>query len=253
MNQPGLYEPYAHESTIEKMRLFRKLFSPNPGIVYYPGCSSDNAPSLVFPESRLIYVDLTESDIKSLRAKGYEAYCANAHEFIPDVNPDILILLNTGVQPEIVAEHLPVNGYVLCNEYFRSATAMRKMSSFQLLGVIDYADGMTQFDTTSLDEYWQEVETDEELETKRSGPIIADQVREYALGEVTSILAEYRKLRERAKEEAELVGMPERPYFLDMMQGVALHPLPMKKGNADSFFVFQRVFRSLTDLSFTPL
>ncbi len=249
--QTGIYEPYVHKQSVEILRAFREAFQCNPEVVYYPGCSSDAAPSQAFPESRVIYVDLTESDIRSLKAKGYEAYCANAHEFVPDASPDVLILLNTGVNPEIASRSLEVGGYVLCNNYYDTADKMHELSLFHFLGVIHSVGDLTWFDAESLDKFWQEVETEEELAARDQSGFFARVVQKQT-GKTENVLAEYRKLLEQARENAIRYDMsPDEPLFLDMKLGNVIQRLPRKREGG--LFIFKRVFRDVTDTSFTPL
>lgn len=252
MDEPiEIYEPYAHEQSVQTLRVFREVFQCNPRVIYYPGCSSDAAPSLAFPESRVIYVDLTEADIRSLKAKGYEAYCINAHEYVPDSSPDVLILLNTGVEPEIASRSMEVGSYVLCNNYFHTADMMHKLSSFHFLGVIHSVGDSVWHDTESLDKFWQEVDTEEELAASDPGGFFTRLVQQQT-GKTENVLAEYHKLLERARENAARYNTsPDEPLFLDMRLGIAIQQLPRKKEGG--LFIFRRVFRAFTDLSFTPL
>lgn len=120
-------EPTVSQERLEKYRLFigeAKLSKLD--IIYYPCCGADATPSSAFPDRRVIYVDTNNDDIGTLQDAGMEAYCKSALDFEPEKNVDVLILLNQMIPVDRLVDHVAPKGYVLCNDYHRAATALKK-------------------------------------------------------------------------------------------------------------------------------
>lgn len=155
------------EDLVAKYRLFQQVTGANVNIVYHPCSATDNSPSAAFPNSRVIYADLDEKAVEALKKAGCEAYRKSALEYDPgDVN--VLILLNPQIAPDIPSQHVVLGGYTICNDYHGTASHLRKNPEWELKGVIvPSREGSISYDTAQLDEYWQEVETDEEWKAAR--------------------------------------------------------------------------------------
>ncbi len=210
-------KPEASRELVKKYTLFRETIHPKEDVVYYPSCSLDVSPSMAFPKSRVIYVDISVEAIKKLRAAGYEAYRASATEelsdppiaaYSPQQPVDVLILLNPVINPEVPIKTIPPGGHVLCNDYHRTASEVRKNKNFSLIGMIRRNPQTKElfFDREQLEDYWKEVDTEEEFKHAPFSfsvvyyKIAADIVRKVT-GKTDNVLVEYKRLIALAKQQ----------------------------------------------------
>ncbi len=271
INQPRIEpKPEASKDLVAKYKLFQERVRPKTNTIYYPSCSLDVSPSAAFPKSRVVYVDIDTQAIKKLRTAGYEAYRASATEersdppiaaFSPK-NVDILILLNPAIHPEIPLKTIPVGGHVLCNDYHQTASDVRENKDFQLVGMIRRKPktGELLYDTEQLEDYWKEVDTEEEF---KNAPFsfnfaiyeYAADIIEKVTGKREHVLREYKRLIALARQQMqerdpdgqfqeERKNMPfcslewQNERF-DLVTG-----LPRKKGTVDDLFIFRRIRQS---------
>jgi hypothetical protein len=252
---------------VAKYQLFDKMVNPPKDVVYHPCGSDDVSPSVVFPNSRVIYVELDEQAVNALQKGGFEAHHASALEYDPG-DVDILIMLNPAISPEAPAVHVREGGYVVCNDYHATATTLRKNSDFQLKGLIRMTKdkGLT-YDTDHPENYWTEVDSDEEFRNASFDFASADyasaaNVVEALTGKRENVLVEYRRIiaeeieRERQENALTLAEHPELAGSLsDSNVGVIIlnhgekqfilsTRLPRKKGTVDDLFVFERVTKA---------
>src|ERR1035437_2277782 len=128
----------ARPDLVAKYQLFDKMVNPSKSVVYHPCGSDDVSPSVAFPNSRVIYVEQDEQAVVALQKGGFEAHHASALEYDPS-DVDILIMLNPQISPTIPASHVKESGYVVCNDYHATATALRTNPDLQLRGLIRVA------------------------------------------------------------------------------------------------------------------
>jgi hypothetical protein len=126
-------------------------------------------------------------------------------------------------------------------------------------------DNEVVFDTESPNQYWEEIETDEEFKASGFSWTVANYqtaatVVEAIFGETTDILSKYREIIELAKEQARKINkslLKEDPAFaayiedpedVDILmynhqgrQFTIPVRLPRKKGSSDSIFVFEKI------------
>jgi len=245
---------------VAKYSLFKEKLNPKTDVVYYPCGAKDVSPSAAFPNSKVIYVEKDENAVKSLLKGGYEAYGASALEFDPG-NVDILILLNPQISPKIPSSRVVKGGYVLCNDYHGTASSLHQDGEFEIKAMIRQSrDRQLIFDTDNLEDYWQEVDTEDGF---RSAPFsfrfmhykMAASVVETVTGKRENILAEYKKIillargrsRQTLAEHPELrkmVGNPDEEETLIFNEGgrqfILSTALPRRKGTVDDLFVFQK-------------
>lgn len=258
MANPAPLEAEPRPDLVERYSLFRETIQLKAGaVVYHPCGENDVSPSSAFPESRVIYVDQNEKAMAALQQAGFTAHTASALEFNPGP-VDILIMLNPCIDPDFPASHVVPAGFVLCNDYHKSASSLRENPDYELTGVIRMtAEGLI-FDTEKLEDFWKDVETDQEFqnapfswgaltygeatELVREGEkigIIAADTRK-------SILDAHKEIIERIIEKAgeQIHDMGEGQMFLtseDKRTVMILNTaLPRKKGAVDDIFVFQK-------------
>ncbi|MFH1088939.1 MAG: hypothetical protein V1716_00745 [Candidatus Uhrbacteria bacterium] len=262
--KPESVEAKPRPDLVAKYSLFKEKLQPKADIVYHPCGSNDISPSVVFPDSRVIYVDIDENAVEALKKSGVEAHVASALDFNPG-NVDVLILLNPTISPDAPASHVVQGGFILGNDYHNTATNLRGNGQYQLRGIIrKSSDRKLIFDTENTEDYWKEIETEEEFQ--KAPPSFttanyetASRIVKAVTGKKENILAEYRKIIEMAKEQNRslnakmLAKNPEIAYLLQNPdtatellfnykeeQHVLAVGLPRKKGTADDIFVFQK-------------
>lgn len=154
-----------NDKLIAIYKLFQETFDPQTGIVYYPCSGSDFSPSEAFKQSRVIYVDQEDGAMDALRKDGYEAYTDSVLDFKPENYVDVLILSNPQIPPDAPAKTVKIGGYVVCNNYHSTAYDLKKNDNFQAVGILikDFETENQFFQTEGLEPYFEEVETDDEL------------------------------------------------------------------------------------------
>ncbi|MEK7680697.1 MAG: hypothetical protein AAB348_01450 [Patescibacteria group bacterium] len=251
----------SHPDLVARYSLFKEKLEPKNETVYHPCGAYDVSPSIAFPKSRVIYVDLDKKSIEALKKAGYEAYAKSALKFNPG-NIDILILLNPQIPPDIPASHVTPGGYVLSNDYHRTASTLKINPNFKLQAVIGNSKNGPIFDTKKLEDYWAEVETDDEFKDARFSWGLenyesAARLVELVTGKRENILREYKNIIKGAREQerqADARFVAENPeisipkksardpiFFEHNGKQLILNPnLPRKKGTVDDIFVFQK-------------
>lgn len=252
------FEPISYPYLIAQYSAFREKFHPKDDVVYYPCMANDTTPSLAFPDSRVIYVDLDKDYVEGLKKAGFEAHTASALEFDPG-QVDILIMLNPQISPDIPASHVVENGFVLCNNWHNTAFKLHKNTDFKISAVLSSdSNKQPEVDTDNLDDYWKRVENEEELK-ERSISFYEQAVNivKTFTGKTENIFAEYKKIIEAAKERmrqhnakmieeypnyAEILPDPDRIDFFDfehMGQTIHISEFPYKK--IGEIYVFQKI------------
>jgi len=240
-------KPQVSENLVKDFELFKEAFHPKADSIYYPCCGQDVSISKAFPESDIVFLDMNHSVVEALRKEKHSAVEAPVEEYQLEKKADILLLLNPQVAPsKEIIDNLRDAGYVLCNNYHSTATFFKNEKDFKISGVIGMRGKSEPFlDTEKLSEYWEEIETDEEL--KRApfswGGTNYKNVRDVVLGmtgKEENLVEEYKKIREQAKKDEE--GSDGNPMVKDRNGEVhILADLPKKKGTADDIFVFQKI------------
>jgi len=262
--EPKTIEAKPHLDLIAKYSLFREKFQPKADTVYHPCGATDVSPSVAFPASRVIYVDIDEKTVEALKEGGFEAYTASALEFDPG-DVDILIMLNPQISPDIPSSHVVENGFVLSNDYHGTASSLHHNKQYQLRAMVRVSrGGELMLDTENLEDYWREIDTEEEFQNApfdwgAANYQMAVPVVEAVTGKRENVLAEYKKIINIAREEqrqenaqmlaehpewAEFIGDPDKEdifmFNYSERQFVLSTTLPRKKGTVDDIFVFQK-------------
>lgn len=263
-NKAEVREAQPNPELVVQLSLFKEKLNPKAEIIYYPCCASDISPSKAFPESKVIYADIDDKSIEALRKKGCEANNASALEFDPG-EVDILIIMNPVISPEVPASYVKEGGFVLSNDYHRSASYLNQQEEYELKARIGKkSEKEFEFDTEDLEDYWKEVENDEEFKNAlfnfdsinyKGAALIVEKIT----GKTQDVLSEYKKIVEMAREQeckkyTEIINEnPEmEKYFpnpdqkssfmlnYEGNQFVIIADLPRKKGTVDDLFVFQK-------------
>ena len=255
--------PKIAEDLVESYRCFQKgIRRNNFDVVYHPCSANDVSPSVAFPKSRVIYADIDHDAMQTLNDNGYEAHEEDASNFDLKTEADVLILVNPAINTDKASEKVAIGGYVLCNNYFDTAIEMKQNSDFQFLGVITSKEGHKYFDKKNLEDYWKEVETNEEWQkaplTFGAGAdyTTAAMIVKKVTGETNNILQGYKELVERARgqmrrKKSASISMELTDVDMEFEDIVLLEHdgetfvldthLPNKKGQADDIFVYKRV------------
>ena len=262
--EPKAIEAEPRPDLVAKYLLFVEKLNPEADVVYHPCGANDVSPSVAFPDSRVVYVDIDEKPVGVLKKGGFEAHVASALEFDPG-DVDILIMLNPEISPDVPSSHVVKGGYVLCNDYHGTAFSLHRDRKYGFRAVIRKSPGQELiFDTESLGDYWKSINTEEEF---RNAPFdwgaanyaTATPIVEAVTGKRENVLAKYKEIVEMAREQqrqenarmlAEHPGMAEfisDPAQEDVLifrhedrQFVLFTKLPRKKGTVDDIFVFQK-------------
>lgn len=269
--------PETVNDRVARYQLFQDKLNPKTDVVYHPCSGLDVSPSKAFLPSRVIYADINGPQMAALRKAGYEAHEVSALEFVPDAPVDVVILINPFIPPEKPADTVAPGGYVLCNGYHGMPNTLNENPDFTLVGVLhhDAANNDNFFDDEKLEDYWAEVETDEEFKAATPGSTAmryteAAILVQSLMGRADNILANYKALiiqvkAEKAEQkrkkletikailpqatlpEHEDSELEEDPNILTYMPDGATASvhldirLPKKKGAFNDIFVFQRV------------
>lgn len=168
-----------------------------------------------------------------------------------DFNPglvDLLILLNPEIEPDIPTGFVRKDGFVLCNNYHRTADRVKDLEGFEVVGVIQRTDDGPLLDTEDLNMYWEEIDDINEFKQARAGFTFDDYDTVSRLvierfGNEDDLFNRYRQIiNERLQEmkahgdDSQMLsfGTRERPVFV-------LGKIPMKKGGGDDMFIFKKV------------
>ncbi len=252
------------ESLVQSFDLFREHFNPKAGLIYYPCSGPDISITKSFPESKIVFLDQMEESIAALRQTGFEAVRESAQNFKLETKADILLLYNPQIEPsEVMLGNLNEKGYLLCNNYHETASLIKERKDFELKGIIRQENGSFIIDTQNLEQYSQDIDTDEELKNAPHGWGSVDyeyarRIVEKMTGKTENILSEYKKIIEAIKEivrkqsEEFFAQNPDFPkeMYLDENfnpltwidekgeQQSIMTGLPKKKGTVDDTFVF---------------
>lgn len=161
--RPEIYG-YSEDFLTSGINVFLEEFKLDIRMVYYPGCSTHVAPAKVekLSSARIIFVDRETVAVEVLQEAGYEAYCADAEEFTPTHEIDLLILFN------FWADHpsklVKTGGYVVCNDWWEAASNLQAREDFELVGAVvaDVGGKEVVLQTEDLEDFLTEIESDEQ-------------------------------------------------------------------------------------------
>ncbi len=248
------FRPETKKELAEQLQLFKTTLHPEARVIYYPSCNLDTTVSSIFPDARIIYVDLDKKIVDVLKEHNFEAMEADATQYSPDEQPDIVLLLNPVINPEKPASTVKENGYVICNNYHNTANNMHQNDEFELVGVVPpYKERSTALDTQQLEDYFNSIETDEEFKkvSQEGGNITYerafDAIKQYGDGDaaanieagLSSVMAEYKNLLKKFENYIS----PHRriAYIQEPSRTVILETtFPMKKGGFTDLFIFRK-------------
>ncbi len=241
------------QKLIESFNLFQLEIPGNYENIYVPCCATDISPSISFSGSRVIYVDTDKKAINSILKNGGEAYCGNAITFkIPgDKEADVVVIFNPQIGGYQLTRNLKKDGYLLCNDYHGTATEFfSKIGEFELIGIIYNTDNGIILDKANPQEYWEEVDTDEDwkkfkfswggdIETYNNGKEFVERV----LGRPSNnIIGDYKMIRNDIDKYMPIIIEKD---IGDNYGGATIYyepkNLPKKKGKCDDTFIFKKI------------
>ena len=255
------------DDLVAKYKIFAET-GAKTDVVYHPCCATDCSPSVAFPSSRVIYVDKDAMAMEAMLKAGFEAHSGSALEFNPG-KVNVLILLNPAIVPDYPSQFVEMGGHIICNDYHGTASDFKKNPDYELKGMIRKVDGKLMMDTDSLEDYWREVETEDEW---KRAPFswgacyyeTAAQIVALVTGKRENVASEYKRLLETVKERnrekyaalltahPEMAGMVGDDEVLMLKHGdrtFALETkLPSKKGTVDDLFVFEKIKQQQTEV-----
>ena len=215
--------PSISSSLLPKICLVKEALKPVAEVIYYPCCATDVTLSTAFPDSRVIYLDRDEDCVTLLQHHGFESVVGDARTFVPDQAPDIVMIMNPTIAMTHAASLVKIGGYVLCNNYHGTASQLRTESMFQHVGSVRGRNDTMVFDTEELENYWKQVETEEEFRSNALFEFLQMFLAKYG-DESSGALEGYKQLLERSKT---------------MKPSVFIPSLPSKKYT--TFYVFRRI------------
>jgi len=237
------------EEEVAALKTFDRELNPRKDLILYPSCATDVSPSAAFPENRVVYVDIDEPSIDALKKAGYEAVNQSALDYDPGTPIDVLILYNQAIRVKTLLAKVRDGGFVICNNYHQAASETKADDQFEFIGAVSENDEKgLHIDKENPDNYWTEVETDEELKRAISGWSNASyeearDVVEAFNGDLENVVKEYKKIFKEAKEDADKLGVDLGdivPVHTEDGRNFTLTPLPKKKGHADTNYIFRK-------------
>lgn len=128
--------PEASPDVVAEFQLACEEFGIDPKVIYSPCCETNVTPSRAFPQAKVIYLDNRDYPVGILREAGYNVVKADAKQYVPEEEVDLVILENPQIGPDFVARTVKPGGHVFCNDYSHTAVQMAKLPDFELLGLI---------------------------------------------------------------------------------------------------------------------
>ena len=232
------------------LKAFKVKLNPKCDVIYYPGSATDTSPSEIFPQARVMYVDIDEKSVSDLKQDGKEAHHFSAVDFVPNTQVDLLVLFGAGTFRMQPAKYVAVGGYVVCNNYYCEAEEVSKCDDFKLVGIVANNPNKSTEEPYILDinesgfnEYGKKVSNDEEFKQVADGYFFETAARlvQELTGKTTNITQEYAKLLDSGEKIGEDGGPNGTFIFRKGKQPLVLLPLPSLK--PASAFVFQRFVR----------
>jgi len=148
--------PVTYADRVAQYRAVADRFDLFPDVVYHPGSGHDVSPSVAFPKSEVVYVDVDKAAMDDLARAGYEAVGADATGHELATAADLIVFRNAGLVEEAVVDaNLRPGGWVLANDHLESARHLMRMDELELVGVVpdDWTGASPPVDTDRLDKY----------------------------------------------------------------------------------------------------
>lgn len=197
------------EDLVAQYQVFSKFLGFQPRRIYHPCSADDISPTYGFPDSKVVYADKDQKFMGAIQKLGLDATVADATQFDPG-EVDLVILLNPGISPDVPVSHLVEGGYVLCNDHHTTATDLHTNNSYEFIGGITRTAEGYVVDIENPENYWQQVETDEQFRLAaysqgNASYELALELVKAKTGKEENVLAEYKKIidehRRIAREE----------------------------------------------------
>ncbi len=213
-----------YSNQVKAIQAYFASISVTVRVVYYPGCGDDDAPTHMFPDARVIYLDIDPKVVSNMVERGYEAYESDVENFTLPELADVIFARNSPL-PSRPLDCLNTPGFVVCNNWWEVATRLHNDSDFEEVARVD-SDGMgggATVDTSDLQLAWETVENDEQLKQTKSYSFLKLLLSRAGITQYKSVFEAYRALiAVRTRGNAHLPS------------------LPTKRGVVDSLFIFRR-------------
>lgn len=250
-------ETTVNEQLVEAYNVFQKELPGNYETVYYPCSAKDVSPSRSFSSSKVLYIDLDQKAVETLKKEGFEAYYEDAVEHCNKEenkeSADVIIIMNPRISGLDLINCLKKGGYVLCNDYHRTATEFKESLDFELLGIIRKSDNKIIFDKENPTDYWETIDNEKDFKKAPFGfgqmnyNGAKDIIKRIKGEEPKEVLSEYKKI---LKQEIDKMSEEKKDFIRETgtitvkdakgEQLLLLTELPRKKGTCDDVFVFKR-------------
>lgn len=148
---------------VSAYRKFRQQVA-NPRSVLYSSCGWDSSPAQVF--DNITFVDAekgNEGCIEAFKKAGFKAIKSDIRQYNPLEQHDLALIMNPGTPSEWITQHVQPKGFIIANNYHRSATQLAKRTEeYELYGTIHSTDKDAQI-SRNLDGLFIEVGSGQEL------------------------------------------------------------------------------------------
>lgn len=229
--------------------ILRLGLNPTINTVCYPGPATDDSPSLIFPDARVIYIDTDKEAVSTLRTNGREAHECSARDFVPNIEYDLLVHFGASTFDLAQAKYVKVGGFAVCNNYYEEAQDFMACPDFEEVAIItegpregEHRQLVLDTNKEGFDDYKTTVESDEELQRVCSFRYEQALQAVQKFGDVSrGVVAEYKRLYKKHKPDSAGGGAQGAlvPQPGGRQNWYCLLPLPTKKEYHAS--VFQRV------------
>lgn len=158
MSAPGEFDQYSNPWHAAAVQHVVERFGIEQPTIYYPGSYSDKSLAQTI-NGRVIHVDQSDLPVGEMQQAGFEAYEADAHDWVPPVPVDIVFLANpSGIDADRVLKKVPLNAgaKAVWMAWWGPPGPKTSLNRDNLVGVVqnDGEKKVKYFDATELDGYY---------------------------------------------------------------------------------------------------
>ena len=143
--------------------------------VYYPCCFKDRQFEKLFKDANITYLDQNPDSFTQPIDPKNKTVIGDAHTYICEPPVDLVILLNPEIIPNTLSDCVGMFGYVLTNDYHKTARTLLQNSTFTLIGCEDLEKGWLSGEDAkrgitpvSSDEEWKTLRPDSYFRIERA-------------------------------------------------------------------------------------
>lgn len=123
-----------------------------PSQVFYPGCGTDVTPAKAFTNSKVIFLDPSESAKNTFTKKPYSFVPTNAENYQAESQHDLVIDMHSQANLQAEIKDLKIGGKLLISN--KTAEPAFANSNLKLVGIVkDSHKQPVTIETTNLEEY----------------------------------------------------------------------------------------------------